>query len=167
MGTAGWRRTGLTSGLPLCAQWSTAGTRHRCWPRNRADGAHDENGHDDRRPGHPDQHLAHRHIVAQRSSPSRSASSGGTLSLDELPLPSHGAMNWETPFPRRWRGLLELLLLTSELYPDPVLPALSLLPHTVRTARPRRLRCWRRETQTLCSSTRATTCRPGEACAAC
>lgn len=29
---------------------------------------------------------------------------------------------------------MELLLLTSELYPDPVLPALSLLPHTVRTA---------------------------------
>jgi DNA-binding response OmpR family regulator len=29
---------------------------------------------------------------------------------------------------------LELLLLTSELYPDPVLPSLSLLPHTVRTA---------------------------------
>jgi DNA-binding response OmpR family regulator len=31
---------------------------------------------------------------------------------------------------------LELLLLTSELYPDPVLPSLSLLPHTVRTAPP-------------------------------
>jgi DNA-binding response OmpR family regulator len=30
--------------------------------------------------------------------------------------------------------LLELLLLTSELHPDPVLPSLSLLPHTVRTA---------------------------------
>ena len=36
----------------------------------------------------------------------------------------------------RWRGLLELLLLTSELHPDPVLPSLSLLPHTVRTAPP-------------------------------
>src|ERR1700740_1775483 len=35
-----------------------------------------------------------------------------------------------------WRGLLELLLLTSELHPDPVLPSLSLLPHTVRTAPP-------------------------------
>ena len=29
---------------------------------------------------------------------------------------------------------MDLLLLTSELYPDPVLPSLSLLPHTVRTA---------------------------------
>ena len=29
---------------------------------------------------------------------------------------------------------MELLLLTSELHPDPVLPSLSLLPHTVRTA---------------------------------
>src|ERR1700704_5981735 len=37
-------------------------------------------------------------------------------------------------FPRCRRGSLELLLLTSELYPDPVLPSLSLLPHTVRTA---------------------------------
>src|ERR1700761_2963709 len=33
-------------------------------------------------------------------------------------------------------GSLELLLLTSELHPVPVLPALSLLPHTVRTAPP-------------------------------
>ncbi|MCV7052913.1 response regulator transcription factor [Mycobacterium heidelbergense] len=32
--------------------------------------------------------------------------------------------------------MLELLLLTSELHPDPVLPSLSLLPHTVRTAPP-------------------------------
>ena len=40
------------------------------------------------------------------------------------------------PFPTSWRGLLELLLLTSELHPDPVLPSLSLLPHTVRTAPP-------------------------------
>ena len=31
---------------------------------------------------------------------------------------------------------MELLLLTSELHPDPVLPSLSLLPHTVRTAPP-------------------------------
>lgn len=31
---------------------------------------------------------------------------------------------------------MELLLLTSELHPDPVLPSLSLLPHTVRTALP-------------------------------
>jgi len=31
---------------------------------------------------------------------------------------------------------LELLLLTSELHPDPVLPSLSLLPHAVRTAPP-------------------------------
>src|SRR6202012_4284092 len=38
------------------------------------------------------------------------------------------------PFATSWRGLLELLLLTSELHPDPVLPSLSLLPHTVRTA---------------------------------
>ena len=37
-------------------------------------------------------------------------------------------------FRTSWRGLLELLLLTSELHPDPVLPSLSLLPHTVRTA---------------------------------
>ncbi len=29
---------------------------------------------------------------------------------------------------------MELLLLTSEPHPDPVLPSLSLLPHTVRTA---------------------------------
>ena len=29
---------------------------------------------------------------------------------------------------------MELLLLTSELHPDPVLPSLSLLPHSVRTA---------------------------------
>jgi DNA-binding response OmpR family regulator len=43
---------------------------------------------------------------------------------------------WETPFLTSWRGLLELLLLTSELHPDPVLPSLSLLPHTVRTAAP-------------------------------
>src|ERR1700758_4604695 len=40
------------------------------------------------------------------------------------------------PFPTSWRGLLELLLLTSELHPDPVLPSLSLLPHTIRTAPP-------------------------------
>src|SRR6202008_3922582 len=40
------------------------------------------------------------------------------------------------PFATSWRGLLELLLLTSELHPDPVLPSLSLLPHTVRTAPP-------------------------------
>lgn len=31
---------------------------------------------------------------------------------------------------------MDLLLLSSELYPDPVLPALSLLSHTVRTAPP-------------------------------
>ena len=31
---------------------------------------------------------------------------------------------------------MELLLLTSELHPDPVLPSLSLLPHTIRTAPP-------------------------------
>ncbi|BCP03351.1 MULTISPECIES: winged helix-turn-helix transcriptional regulator [Mycobacterium avium complex (MAC)] len=31
---------------------------------------------------------------------------------------------------------MELLLLTSELHPDPVLPSLSLLPHPVRTAPP-------------------------------
>lgn len=31
---------------------------------------------------------------------------------------------------------MELLLLTSELHPDPVLPSLSLLPHAVRTAPP-------------------------------
>lgn len=31
---------------------------------------------------------------------------------------------------------MDLLLLTSELYPDPVLPSLSLLPHAVRTAPP-------------------------------
>src|SRR3984885_1338306 len=43
-------------------------------------------------------------------------------------------MNLGDAFPTSRRGLLELLLLTSELHPDPVLPSLSLLPHTVRTA---------------------------------
>ncbi|WP_372514126.1 winged helix-turn-helix domain-containing protein [Mycobacterium interjectum] len=51
---------------------------------------------------------------------------------------------------------MELLLLTSELHPDPVLPSLSLLPHTVRTRPQNHPRCWRPGPRTPCWSTRRT-----------
>ncbi|MEI7717631.1 MAG: hypothetical protein WCI78_16350, partial [Mycobacterium sp.] len=38
------------------------------------------------------------------------------------------------PCPEQEGPQLELLLLTSELHPDAVLPSLSFLPHAVRTA---------------------------------
>src|ERR1700751_666586 len=50
------------------------------------------------------------------------------------PLTPRCVIDLGDAFPTSWRGLLELLLLTSELHPDPVLPSLSLLPHAVRTA---------------------------------
>ncbi len=65
-------------------------------------------------------------------------------------------MNWETPFPRRWRKHGGVIAFDLRLYPDGVLPALSSLPPCGR-----RVSLLGRETQTL-ALVDATTCASGQ-----
>jgi hypothetical protein len=60
-----------------------------------------------------------------------------------------------------------LLLLTADPAPSSVLPALSLLPHRLRTAHPRLPHCWTPGSPTRYWSTHAATWSPPAACAGC